>query len=304
VDVILAVAFFGLLLSGLLVARLNLKAGRGDTKGAFKLAVFVFSAVTLARLIDAHHVPKLRGEIWIVFQSVGLSLIIAAVTWVFYIALEPFLRRRWSELLISWSRLMAGDFRDPLVGRDILVGGLLGLCCAAADYLTALVPQWSGVNTPPLKQGNTEALSGVGGMVVHFLHVFAEQVYAAIILSFLLLLLLVVVRKKWLAAAALWLIIFLTEIDFASGHPWIFWLSLLLTTTFITLAAARFGLLALYSLLLFAALSSGFPITSDFSSWYAGSTLFAFVVLVGLAIYGFHTSLAGQPLLKGKLLED
>jgi hypothetical protein len=51
-------------------------------------------------------------------------------------------------------------------------------------------------------------------------------------------------------------------------------------------------------------LCSGFPLTSDFSSWYAGSTFFVLVVITGLTIYGFYTSLAGQPLLKGKLLGD
>ena len=224
VGIILAIAFSSLLLAALIVARLNLKAGRGDTKGAFKLAVFVFSVITLARFIDADHVPELSGEFWIFFQSVSLPLFIATVTWIFYIALEPFLRRRWSELLISWSRLMAGEFRDPLVGRDILVGGLLGLCSAATGYLTILVPQWSGVATPPLTQGNTEALSGAGGMAVHFLHIFAEPIFAAILLSFLLLLLLTVLRKKWLAIAALWLFIILTDFDFASSHQWIFYL--------------------------------------------------------------------------------
>jgi Protein kinase domain len=303
-GIILTVVFFSLLLAALIVARHNLKTGRGDTKGAFKLALFVFLVITLARLIDTDHVPELGGEVWLFFQSVSLALSIATLTWIFYIALEPFLRRRWSELLISWSRLMAGDFRDPLVGRDILVGGLLGLCKAAADYLTVLVPRWSGVAVSPLTGGNTEAFSGVGGRAVQFLHLFAEPVFLAILLSFLLLLLLIVLRKKWLAMAAMWLIIFLTDVDFVRGHQWIVWLSLLLTATFITLAAARFGLLALYSLLLFSHLASGFPMTSDFSSWYAGSTLFIFVFLMGLSIYGFHTSLAGQPLFKGKLLED
>jgi hypothetical protein len=28
------------------------------------------------------------------------------------------------------------------------------------------------------------------------------------------------------------------------------------------------------------------------------------LVIMGLALYGFYTSLAGQPFLKGKLLED
>jgi len=90
----------------------------------------------------------------------------------------------------------------------------------------------------------------------------------------------------------------------STSHHWIYWLDLILTATLITLAAARFGLLALYSCLLFFALCYGFPLTSDFSSWYAGSTFFVIVVIMGLTIYGFHTSLAGQPFLTGKLLED
>jgi serine/threonine-protein kinase len=304
-DVIIAVAFFSLLLAALVVARHNLKVGRGDTKGAFRLAVFVFSALALARLIDAFHVPELGGELSIFYQCVSLALFVATVTWIFYIALEPFLRRRWSELLISWSRLMAGDFRDPLVGRDILVGGLLGLCFAASGYLSILVPQWSGTAGRPMMGGNTaEAFSGIGGIAGHFLHLFAEPVFFAIFLSFMLLFLLAVLRKKGLAIAAIWLFVFLLDTDFAGSHHWIYWLDLFLTATLITLAAARFGLLALYSCLLFFALCSGFPLTSDFSSWYAGSTFFVIVVITGLTIYGFYTSLAGQPFLKGKLLED
>ena len=36
------------------------------------------------------------------------------------------MRRRWPATLVSWSRLLAGGFRDPLVGRDVLFGCLLG----------------------------------------------------------------------------------------------------------------------------------------------------------------------------------
>ena len=305
IEIILAIVFFSLLLAALTVARYNLKAERGDRKGAFKLSLFVFSVLALARVIDNHHVPELGGELYIFFQSVSLPLFIAALTWIFYIALEPFLRRRWSELLISWNRLMAGDFRDPLVGRDVLVGGLLGLCHAAAGYLTILVQQWSNVTVVPMMGGNTdEAFSGVGGLAVHFLHIFAEPIFGAIVVSFLLLLLLVVLRKKWLAAAAMWLLIFILGIDLESSHHWILWLDLVLSATIITLAAARFGLLALYSFFLFSIVSSTFPITSDFSSWYAGSTLFAFAVIMSLTIYGFHTSLAGQKIFEAKFLKD
>jgi hypothetical protein len=56
--------------------------------------------------------------------------------------------------------------------------------------------------------------------------------------------------------------------------------------------------------LLFAGLSFSSPITSDFSSWYAGSTLFAFIVIMSLAIYGFYTSLAGHKIFEAKFLKD
>jgi hypothetical protein len=47
-----------------------------------------------------------------------------------------------------------------------------------------------------------------------------------------------------------------------------------------------------------------YPYTTDPSSWYAGVTLIAASVIVALAVYGFRTSLAGRPLLRGRLLED
>ena len=306
IDILIAILVFGVLLAGLILARYNLKAGRGDIKGASKLALFIFSAMTLAQLIDANHVPDLFGELWIFSRIAGTSFLLTIFPWIFYIALEPFIRRRWPELIISWSRLMAGDFRDPLVGRDILVGGLLGLGGSGAGYLGVLLRQWSGIACPPyLGSVNiTEPLSGVGGVLTHFLFIFAQHINYAIAFTFLLLLLLAILRKKWLAIPALGLIYSIPYLEFASGDPWIVFLSPLLVATAMTVATARFGVLALYSYFFFQSFSRANPITSDFSSWYAGSTLFVFVVLMGLAIYGFYTSLAGQRLLKGKLAED
>lgn len=52
------------------------------------------------------------------------------------------------------------------------------------------------------------------------------------------------------------------------------------------------------------ALSYQLPITSDFSAWYASGTLFVLFTLVAVAIYGFYTSLGGQPMFKGGLLRE
>ena len=35
-----------------------------------------------------------------------------------------------------------------------------------------------------------------------------------------------------------------------------------------------------------------FPATTDFSTWYAGSTIFAFAVVLALAAFAFRTAVA------------
>jgi hypothetical protein len=47
-----------------------------------------------------------------------------------------------------------------------------------------------------------------------------------------------------------------------------------------------------------------FPVTSEFSAWYAGDFVLALVISLALAVYGFYTSLAGQSLFHGSLLKE
>jgi hypothetical protein len=47
-----------------------------------------------------------------------------------------------------------------------------------------------------------------------------------------------------------------------------------------------------------------YPFTHDLSTWYAGPAAAALLTCAGLALYGFRTSLAGQPLLRGKFLDE
>ncbi len=46
------------------------------------------------------------------------------------------------------------------------------------------------------------------------------------------------------------------------------------------------------------------PVTLDYAVWYAGSSLFAMLMMLALGVYGFHTSLGGQKVFAGKLLEE
>ncbi|HEX2270445.1 MAG TPA: hypothetical protein VHH35_12950 [Pyrinomonadaceae bacterium] len=66
----------------------------------------------------------------------------------------------------------------------------------------------------------------------------------------------------------------------------------------------RHGLLALITSLFFLHLMIFFPITSEFSAWYAGDYVLILIVSLALAGFGFYTSLAGQPLFRGALPDD
>jgi hypothetical protein len=56
--------------------------------------------------------------------------------------------------------------------------------------------------------------------------------------------------------------------------------------------------------LLYSNVYGGFPITTNLSAWYSGIGLVGLGLMLGLAVYAFHTSLGGQPLFGRASLED
>jgi hypothetical protein len=74
-----------------------------------------------------------------------------------------------------------------------------------------------------------------------------------------------------------------------------------------TILADRYriiGLLATMTAQLFFFLSVTYPLTTDFSAWYASSTVFALVVALGISVYGFYTSLGGRRVFADRLLGE
>jgi hypothetical protein len=100
----------------------SLRRGRGDRRGALRLALYIGACLFLSWLIAAHHTIDPQDEARLfstgLYQAVGSAI----GAWVFYMALEPGVRRTWPRLLIGWTRLLAGRIRDPLVAREILFG--------------------------------------------------------------------------------------------------------------------------------------------------------------------------------------
>ncbi len=117
----------------------------------------------------------------------------------------------------------------------------------------------------------------------------------------ILMLLRVLLRRQWLAAAAL--ILSWASIRFGATHSWI---GALPATLFAALFAAtllRFGGLLPTIVCFFVGNELTSSLTSDFSTWYASTTVFLLVVILALTAYAFHTAVAGRPLFKPGFLE-
>ena len=141
----LLIYVFALVVAALL-ARRNLGLGRGDRRAAIRIALFTFFLTMLQWLFAAHHVPS-RKEVDLFLGALYVACFTFAFVWVLYMALEPYVRRVWPQMMISWVRLMAGRFRDPLVGRDVLVGCLVGSPGAIllqADVFVSFLSGWRG----------------------------------------------------------------------------------------------------------------------------------------------------------------
>src|SRR5262249_51040698 len=134
--ILLVTLYLGILVAAIVLARRNLKNGRGDRRGAFRLAFVTVFLLVMTWLIEGNHTLT-ATELRYAVEAIARSLFVGMAIYVLYIALEPEVRRRWPGRIVSWARLLDGRFTDPLVARDILVGTLLGL---ASQVIRNLVP--------------------------------------------------------------------------------------------------------------------------------------------------------------------
>ena len=66
--------------AALFLARRNLRLGRGDRRGAIRIATFVFSGTVLSWIFSAHHVPS-QDEGWMFLNFVATAVYLGAVVW-------------------------------------------------------------------------------------------------------------------------------------------------------------------------------------------------------------------------------
>ena len=287
-----AIVISGLLLvAAALLARHNTRRGRGDRRGAMRLASFTACVFMLIWVFGGSHVAGF-GELVLFFGALSYALLLAGAVWILYVAIEPLARRRWPHSMISWNRLLTGALRDPLVGRDVLLGLTFGTAAALLAKLDRLVLMSFG-GTPDIDT-YPGSLMGVTGAISAFLTIFPNCVVQALIWFVLIFILRVILRRDWLAAGAFVLIYMGLN---SLANPLAPALSALFAgaeTALLVFMMLRFGLVALIASSFAYVLLLLFPLTADFSVWYAGTSLFALLAAAAISAFALHTSLAGR----------
>jgi hypothetical protein len=90
-------------------------------------------------LLGERHIGVFSEEAGLFYVWMGRAALTAAIAWISYFAMEPYVRRFWPQTMITWSRVLEGKFRDPAVGRDVLVGGMCGILLVLIVQLDVLL---------------------------------------------------------------------------------------------------------------------------------------------------------------------
>jgi serine/threonine-protein kinase len=290
-----------MVLGGALAAR-NLWLGRGDRRGAGRLAL-AFLVVEMIATLDIGNLSFDLGALVAFFSWMGFWAFVAAGIWLWYMALEPTVRRRWPWRVVAWGRVLDGRFRDALVGRDLLLGLAVGIFVVVFTQLWVMAAARLGLPPPPLtpdpRLRATDCAPVRWGMLVMVLGFGISAPLLQLMLAFLLNLLL---RKPWLSWSAYVLLTMAALTAGAATPEVIVWG--LVRASVLALLLSRVGLLATASYMSASSLVGLAPLTTDLSAWYAVQGVTVALVIIGLAVYGFVVSVGAKRLALRGFLGD
>jgi serine/threonine-protein kinase len=282
-----------LMAGGCLLAWHQWKTGRADRSGAAKVGLYVATLGLIRWILEAHH-HDMDIEVNRFAYMMGSSLFAFALFWIFYLALEPWVRRYWPRVLVTWTRILQTDWKNPQVGRDVLIGAALGvLFITWIAVMQLLVLRTVDRGPEGLYLPNLIGVNHVLGEFLGFLGGAIESLTGFLLLG---LFLRVVLRKEWLVAIAFVLLLAFNQMRGADPP---FWPSFGVNVgiyVILILALMRFGLFAGVVMLFVTNVLGDGLITTDFSAWYGTSSWIAIVIVTCVAIWGYRISTAGKSL--------
>jgi hypothetical protein len=282
-----------------LVARYNIRKGRGDRRGASRVAALLFGVYMFAWMLSSHHIPS-AGETIMIIHAVSFFAVIAGMLWILYIAVEPYVRRHWPHAVVSWTRILTGRRKDPVVSTHLLIGLLFGVVWSLMAAIAILILK--GQAGAGAEEVSIESLLGFTHVASAFAAVMPNAALSVMVFFFLLFVVRVIVRRER-TAAVLFVVIFTALATLLSPNSW-----MALPFNFVQFASlafilTRFGIVPSFVGIAVANLLVGFPLTTDISAWYAGPAVFAVALIATAAVFAFRGAIAGRPLFREELLD-
>ncbi len=283
-SIALILVIFGL---AILLAIGNARSGRADKRGAMRVAFALGLALLARSVLESRWAFSLDLILSMLVGAVSWAAYVGLVTWTFYTALEPYARRRWPQMLVSWNRLLEGRWRDPLVGRDLLVGSVISAAVGLAEMAFS-----STRNGQAIPVYATKTWMGLGSTVASIPGLAGPVLWTAFGVLLLLVGSRIVLRKEWLAMAAV--VVIGAAPALVRGAPAVRIALTMVFTGAMVLVATRFGLVALLAIVGLRQLAQyGMSLTPP--PPLVGPMVLVIVVALAPAVFGYYTSRARRP---------
>ncbi len=285
-------------------ARRNIQRGRGDKRGALRLSIFVVICDVAGTMAIANHVADVSGEFLMVAGIVGNAFYAGVLTWLVYLAVEPYVRRQWPRMLITWNRVISGRLHDPLIGREILIAAIVGGWTVILNRMEFPAAIWIGIrNVFPRNLLLLPSMQSPVGAIQLVTNAFALAVAWSVAWLTLLVVFRLLFRSDAAAYIAVWISVCMVSLS--GGAPlYRFVIILLGFAPGIFYVLPRHGLFALAATVFFRQVLLNMPATYNMSAWYSLRSTAFLLLLIGVAGYGFYISLAGKPLFGAAMLEE
>jgi hypothetical protein len=289
---------------GVLLARRNIRMGRGDRQGALRIAGVVFIADVVLWALRAHYVgdvSRLWGTIAGVLEH---SLFEALAIYVIYLALEPYVRRRWPQFLVSWNRVLSGRFHDARVGRDVLAGCLAGPLIHTSWCVPFVLATWFNLPGQPPAYYTSGALRGLTWTLTDVAFSLNRGITDSLAIAICLVVARFLLRRDWLVVVPVGLLLLPGVPDFPGARPVVDVPAAVTAVAVILFMIFRFGMLGMAVAEFTNFLVALCIPTLDFSRWYIWPSVLSLTIVAALAIFSFRAALAGRPVFGRPILEE
>lgn len=290
VEEISNLLFFGGIVFAIVLGVVHLRRNRGDRRGAIRLA----TCAGLAQLLGMALAPDRLGAVFsseLLNRPVGRAMWVAGFCWVLYMAIEPPMRRIRPQALVSWVRLLSGKWRDPLVGRDVLLGATFAFGMSFVLMIGTLIGSMvQGVSASIMT--NLDSLMGPRQLLAFGLSGVVAMLALSFFGAFGFVGLCLLLKRVWLASVVVLIVVAVPFLPTLAVDPVAVVINLTIVAALLVVLQ-RSGVLGLLAAASTLQLVLTTPLTLDLSSWQGGLAIFGMAIPLSLAVYGYRVTISG-----------